>query len=201
MKSKEEIKREIFELAQKISKASSEKFLIETTRDLYEKSILLKHAKGEDIPVIGKEEIEGVAAETPVKIEEVISRPATIDLFSAEVSATSPPSPPPAENPAPAPKEVKKPKKQTEESMIEKLQHKRIADLKAAIGINEKFQFINELFEGNMKEYNVAVDQVNNFSSFSEAESYLANLKDMYKWDVENPVATQFTELVERKFL
>ena len=90
-------------------------------------------------------------------------------------------------------------KKKTKESVAEKLLHNKITDLKAAIGINEKFQFINELFDGNMKEYTVAIDQINNFSSFSEAETYLANLKEMYKWDTENAVALNFEELVQRR--
>ncbi len=210
MRTKDEIKLEIFELAQKISRASSQKFLLETTREIYEKAILLKHANGEDEPVIVKERaVPEVTAETLVKNEEQPAKQATIDLFSAEpVHAEIPAVPDTPIIPAPVeaveektdPKERKQSAKNAEESMVEKLQHKRIADLKAAIGINEKFQFINELFDGNMKEYNVAVDQVNNFSSQSEAESYLSNLREMYKWDPENAIALNFQELVERRF-
>ena len=208
MRTKDEIKLEIFELAQKISRASSQKFLLETTREIYEKAILLKHANGEDEPVIVKERaVPEVTAETLVKNEEQPAKQATIDLFSIEepTQAETAPSaiPDPVTEPVaekPVMKEQKKPKQIAEESMVEKLQHKRIADLKAAIGINEKFQFINELFDGNMKEYNVAVDQVNNFSSQSEAESYLSNLREMYKWDPENAIALNFQELVERRF-
>jgi hypothetical protein len=109
-----------------------------------------------------------------------------------------------------APKEKKEHKKlsetksafggKKEESVAEKLQHNKITDLKASIGINEKFQFINELFEGNMKEYNVAVDQINSFSSHSEAESYISNLENVYKWQADNHIAEGFKELVERRF-
>ena len=214
MKNKDEIKLEIFELAQKISRASSEKFLMETTKELFEKSILLKYAKEIDTPVVTKQEEKiVVVTEVPIAPKAEVQPPAqaTIDLFSGEITS---PIPSPTEEAVkvspeggdlegakkPAVKERKEPKKTADETMAEKLQHKRIADLKAAIGINEKFQFINELFDGNMKEYNCAVDQVNNFSSHSEAESYIANLKDVYKWQPDNHIADSFMELVQRRF-
>lgn len=211
MKTKDEIKLEIFELAQKISRASSSKTLTETTREMYEKAILLKYAS--DIKQTEtKPQEPAVTVETPVvKAEPTPIARTTIDLFSApaepvaEPQAISPPISEPERMPEPvaekpAPKPRKEPKKNAEESMAERLQHKRIADLKAAIGINEKFQFINELFEGNMKEYNCAVDQINSFSSSEEAETYLSNLETVYKWQADNPIAENFKELVERRF-
>ena len=138
---------------------------------------------------------EGAVKVSPIGTTESGERSS---LEGAAPSAPEPHLPPVAEKPAV--KERKGPKKTADETMAEKLQHKRIADLKAAIGINEKFQFINELFEGNMKEYNCAVDQVNSFSSHAEAESYIANLKDVYKWQPDNHIAESFMELVERRF-
>jgi hypothetical protein len=202
MKNKDEIKLEIYELAQKISRASSEKFLIETTRELFEKSVLLKYASDEITSVVVKEEEKTVvASEEIIKPEpQPVKQTATADLFSSESTQTEAPATPTPLPEKPAPKERKEPKKKATESVAEKLQHNKITDLKASIGINEKFQFINELFEGNMKEYNVAVDQINSFASHEQAESYIVNLEDVYKWQPDNKIAENFKELVKRRF-
>lgn len=78
---------------------------------------------------------------------------------------------------------------------------KPITDLKTAIGINEKFQFINELFDGNMQEYNIAIGQLDGMENFHEATIYLSNLKDVYKWKEETLVMANFLELIERRNL
>ncbi len=217
MKTKDEIKHEIYDLAQKVSRASSEKFLLETAREIYELAALLKHAPKDEAPAVAKqEEKPALVSDDSTKPEAQPAKQATIDLFSAEVPETTQaeaPSAPTQPEPQPQPqpiqvapekivsKEKKEPKKKNAESVAEKLQHNKISDLKSAIGINEKFQFINELFEGNMKEYTVAVDQVNSFSTHAEAESYLANLQDIYKWEDENSIVGNFKELVQRRFI
>ncbi|MEK6614782.1 MAG: hypothetical protein AABZ32_01525 [Bacteroidota bacterium] len=203
MKNKREIKKEIYELAKKISEAHSDDDLLAIARELHEKSVLLKHSSAAEPQVVVKpeEQIIGIAEES-IKPDShsVIAekKQVAIDLFSSETVYAE----------RSAPKELKEIKKKSDpdgkigagESVAEKLQHKKIADLKASIGINEKFQFINELFEGNMKEYNVAIDQINRFISHSEAVSYIANLQEVYKWKEDNLIATNFHELVKRRF-
>lgn len=207
MKNKEEIKQEIYNLAKKISETNSEDTLLESARELYEKSVLLKHIDDfSQIPpmIESKKEEQIIIEEKPVKPEpskkEIVSKEPAIDLFSSESmpAETSPELIPVPEKPVA--QESKVAKKKTGESVGEKLQHNKITDLKASIGINEKFQFINELFDGNMKEYTVAVDRINNFSSPAEAESYIVNLEEVYKWQHDNPIAENFKELVERRF-
>ncbi|MBI2269368.1 MAG: hypothetical protein HYU69_03325 [Bacteroidetes bacterium] len=74
-----------------------------------------------------------------------------------------------------------------------------IADIHTAIGINEKFQFINELFEGITNEYTAAVNQLNNYTSFTEAESFLNSIKEIYKWKDDDLVVEKFMNIVKRK--
>jgi len=199
MKNKEEIKKEIFELVKKLSPGSSDQSIFEIARDLYERSILLKHAAN-SAPQAIIENAEKIVEtlQEPVKPELPEQKQATIDLFSTDTPAPTAPAAPVAE--PTAPKEQKAPKKKAAGSVADKLQHRKITDLKSAIGINEKFQFINELFEGNMKEYSVAVDQINSFSTYDEAESYTLNLEDVYKWQPENPIVENFKGLVQRRF-
>ena len=188
--------KEIQTLAERIRTNSSDAdSLLTDVAHLYEMVILLKHLP-EEIKTNGT--IKEEKAEAEVKTEKKSAEP--LDLFSlADV-----PSPEKVEVTSPSPKKetptVSPAKKKPDESVAEKLQHNKIFDLKSAIGINEKFQFINELFDGNMKEYTVAVDQMNSFSSLTEAESYIANLKEVYKWKPDNHIAENFKELVERRF-
>ncbi|MBN8703245.1 MAG: hypothetical protein J0M08_09270 [Bacteroidetes bacterium] len=58
-------------------------------------------------------------------------------------------------------------------------------DIRNYIGINEKFMFINQLFNGNSHEYTIALNQINNILSEDELETYLDNLKSIYSWNDE----------------
>src|ERR1039458_3245681 len=144
MKNKEEIIQEIQKLAKKISEANSEDTLLESTRELYEKSILLKHIddSSQASPKIESPKEEKIIIEekpAPLK-KETLSKEPAIDLFSSESASSGVSSEPTAEKVVA--KEPKTPKKKSEEESVgEKLLHKKITDLKASIGINEKFQF------------------------------------------------------------
>ncbi|MBI3500876.1 MAG: hypothetical protein HY063_03695 [Bacteroidetes bacterium] len=187
---REHLIKEIQDISERIrNNASDADSLLTDVAHLYEMVILLKHLP-EEVKTNGTIKTERV--EVKVEIEKKTTEP--LDLFS--VAETSEPVVETA-NEKPEKKIVAK---KSEESVTEKISHKKISDLKSVIGINEKFQFINELFDGNMKEYTVALDQINNFSTLGDAVNYLANLKEMYKWNSENPIASNFEELVQRRF-
>ena len=87
-------------------------------------------------------------------------------------------------------------------SLGDKLGRTPISDLKKAIGINQKFLFINELFQQNADEYNASVDFINKADSLDDAQIYInSKLISRYNWDLENKHVENFMELVERKFL
>jgi hypothetical protein len=68
------------------------------------------------------------------------------------------------------------------------------------VGINDKFRFINELFSQNNSEYNIAMEQINNLNNWSDAELYLASLKNVYGWKDHNESVKYFYSLVKRRF-
>ncbi|PKP53461.1 MAG: hypothetical protein CVT92_03980 [Bacteroidetes bacterium HGW-Bacteroidetes-1] len=76
----------------------------------------------------------------------------------------------------------------------------KINDLKQAIGINEKFLLINELFEGNISLYNKAIDELNGFQSLNGAKTYLIELSVQYQWAHDAVAVEKITSLIERKF-
>jgi len=85
--------------------------------------------------------------------------------------------------------------------LADKLEHTPIKDLKASIGFNDKFSFIQNLFAGNDSAYNNAIAQFNSFTNKSEAEQLLNELAILHKWANEPEIAEHFKELINRKFL
>ncbi len=82
----------------------------------------------------------------------------------------------------------------------EKLGKEKLNDLREAIGINDKFQFINELFKGDMSTYNKLIDELNQFSGFAGAQTYLSELSVQYNWKKDSPVYQKFIEIVKKKY-
>ena len=92
--------------------------------------------------------------------------------------------------------------KTEDKSIAGRLQRKPVTDLKAAIGINEKFIFVNELFNGNTEEYHQALESINKLNSFLEADEYIQNnLVKKYNWNAEAAPVASFIDLIERRFL
>lgn len=77
----------------------------------------------------------------------------------------------------------------------------KLSDLKKAFGINERFLFANELFNGDMSAFTQAVEELNHLESMGDAERLLSeNLSQKYKWDEESETVLQFRSTVTRRF-
>jgi hypothetical protein len=87
------------------------------------------------------------------------------------------------------------------EIMADKMSKNKIASLIKAIGINEKFHFINELFDGNMKAYTTAIEAIDQCESLETATASLHSLREQYHWESTNEAYAQLLELIERKFI
>jgi hypothetical protein len=89
----------------------------------------------------------------------------------------------------------------TNTELQEKLALDPIKDLKAAIGINDKFQFIATLFGGDEKAFEQAVKTINGFKIYAEAQFWIkSNLREQNKWDDTTDVVKAFDLLVKRRF-
>lgn len=93
------------------------------------------------------------------------------------------------------------PVNQPDNTVANKLRGKGIANIKSAIGINDKFQYLNDLFKGNVQDYNESLDALNNFSTLEEAEAHFNVLRSKFGWDMENTSATGLYELVIRRYV
>lgn len=89
----------------------------------------------------------------------------------------------------------------SDKSIASKLQKNPVKDLKAAIGINEKFMFINELFEGSLQKYNENINSLNSMNGKTEALKLMELLKNEYSWKVDGDAYTALTDLVLRRYM
>ncbi len=81
------------------------------------------------------------------------------------------------------------------------LQDTPIKDLRKAIGINDRFLFISELFRGDEAMYERSIKTINGFSIYPEAEYWIRReLKLKLGWDDKNAVVKQFDQLIKRRF-
>lgn len=76
-----------------------------------------------------------------------------------------------------------------------------ISNIKASIGINEKFILLKDLFKNNTDEYNDALEKLNNFDTYSDAEDFFQELKAKYNWDAEGKSFQSLAELLNRRYL
>ena len=88
----------------------------------------------------------------------------------------------------------------TEKRVADKLKVEKIKDIRGAIGINEKFLFINELFDGSLKSYEDAISRLNQCPSGTEAGQILDEFQANYRWDRDDPTTLTFMDLVRRRF-
>ncbi len=91
--------------------------------------------------------------------------------------------------------------KETKIELSEKLTDTPIKDLRKAIGVNDRYLFLNELFRGDEAMYERSIKTIQNFSIFAEAEYWIKReLKIKIGWHEGHPVVKQFDQLVKRRF-
>ncbi|MGC9471242.1 MAG: hypothetical protein ACP5D1_06840 [Bacteroidales bacterium] len=84
------------------------------------------------------------------------------------------------------------------ENVSRKLKSKPIDDISKAIGINDKFHYIRELFAGDADLYEKTIRTLNEVQNFNQAFEFLNRNFD---WDMENPSVQHLLELTRRKFI
>lgn len=86
------------------------------------------------------------------------------------------------------------------QSLADKYQHDSLNDLRSAIGINDKFLLVNELFGGSMEKYNKSIDNLNDLKTLNGALVYMNELRVELQWNSNNEAYKRLLELVHRKF-
>ncbi|MCO5934121.1 hypothetical protein NAF17_01095 [Mucilaginibacter sp. RB4R14] len=121
------------------------------------------------------------------------------------------------EEPAPAPAPTPEPVKETKplsfnERMSAQLKGNQVAtslepveapikDIKAAISLNDKLLFVKDLFNGYSLAYSEAIEIVNRFANFEEADRFLkTNYVTKNNWEGKKATMDKFYALLKRRY-
>ena len=88
-------------------------------------------------------------------------------------------------------------KKNIKKDVSAKMQTKPINDINSAIGLNDKFIFIRELFGNDKEHYHETIQVLNNFDIYENAVNFL---NENFDWDSDDPNFERLKELVRRKY-
>ncbi len=124
------------------------------------------------------------------------------------------PEPDPHNNPAPVPDKPKTTadlfsghttiadafQQREDKSIAARAVPQAVDDLKKAIGINDKFLFINELFKGSPGEYNQAIDSLNAAGQMENAQERLDEYRVQYDWSGQSEAYHRLKKIVNAKY-
>ena len=85
----------------------------------------------------------------------------------------------------------------TDQNKLEfKLSNRPVKSIKTAIGINDRFQYIRELFNGNADKFAKTVNELDSKDNLKQAVDYL---RENFKWK-KSETSLKFVNLVKRRF-
>jgi hypothetical protein len=76
--------------------------------------------------------------------------------------------------------------------------NKPVNDLMSAIGINDRYTFIRELFNNDSKAFESAIVNLNNAPDYNNACEFLSG---KFEWDMDSEPVQQLLEIVRRKYV
>jgi hypothetical protein len=77
-------------------------------------------------------------------------------------------------------------------------QGKPVENLMSAIGINDRFTFIRELFNGDTHAFEYAIKALNEAANFNDAYNYLMQ---NYDWDMDIEAVQLLLDIIRRKYI
>jgi hypothetical protein len=187
---KNEITEEKTDLQTPVEKPQPEKQFVPSATFTPEKEI-----REEEKEVIEEKSTEQVIEKPSESIKETFQKPdtnftekrepikSTVDLFSDNAAETI----------------GDKLGTRDDSSIADKMQKSQVNDLRQAIGINEKFLFINELFNGDLGRYNKVIDELNELTTPEGIKAYLIELKVANQWPDKNDAYLKLKTLLDRK--
>ncbi len=85
-------------------------------------------------------------------------------------------------------------------SLADELAENNSSNLNDSIPFNDRYAFVNTLFEGNTTEYNAALEQIENFGSAREALTHLkGTYGEAFKWDEKKEILARLMSYLERR--
>ncbi len=87
------------------------------------------------------------------------------------------------------------------ETLAGAFQRKPVESIHQSISLNQKFTFINQLFNGDSVAYHIAIDDLEHCRGFAEAKELMNRVYGpKYHWRMNPDEADEFYEIVQRRF-
>ncbi len=194
---------------------------LEKVRNLYDILLMLKHSHIKEDSIItdrvSGSETTSIKADTPGTINDAPGTEAESDIRDGSESIVHEESSEPDLSSEKAVKTDNKGKiisdrfksqsasvhdsflhSQKYDDLSTKLKAKPITNIADAIGINDKFIFIKELFGGNENKYIKTIEVLNNATNFNDAYNYIVG---NFNWDMDSSLVQILLDLIRRKLI
>ena len=74
-------------------------------------------------------------------------------------------------------------------------------DIRSSIGINDKYLFLNELFNNHKSNYEETLDKLNSFHNYDEAVDWIKiKVAAQNRWDMDDATVASFYALLAKHF-
>lgn len=92
--------------------------------------------------------------------------------------------------------------KHTEQlSLADRLSKGSGKNIKQQLTLNQRFMFVNELFEGNQKQFLNAIEEIDRMDNYKEAYVHIKKkYAEKYDWNLEAEEVQEFFDLVGKRF-
>ncbi|QJW92149.1 hypothetical protein HNV11_23600 [Spirosoma taeanense] len=76
-----------------------------------------------------------------------------------------------------------------------------IESIARSISLNQKFRFINQLFNGNSSAYNQAIEEIDKLNNYGQALDLISyRYASQYMWDMSSDEVSELVEILKRRF-
>lgn len=77
-----------------------------------------------------------------------------------------------------------------------------IESVARSISLNQKFRFINQLFNGNSSAYNQAIEEIDRLDNYGQALDLISyRYASQYIWDMNSDEVSELVEILKRRFV
>ncbi|UXX80209.1 hypothetical protein N7E81_03735 [Reichenbachiella carrageenanivorans] len=91
--------------------------------------------------------------------------------------------------------------KEKEKTVAAVLETQSLSNLKNNININQRYMFVNDLFDGDDQDYEIAMDEVEHCDSFdSSVELLVQNYAKKHDWDMNSDEVKELLKVIFKRF-
>jgi len=86
-------------------------------------------------------------------------------------------------------------------SVAETFTRTAIESIARSISLNQKFRFINQLFNGDSSAYNQAIEEIDALDNYGQALDLISyRYASQYLWDMSSDEVSELVEILKRRF-